>query len=361
MISNMYPSVKDPTYGTFVKIMTEGVSKRNKNGTTRLIAIRGRRKDMCRKILAYAQFYLSTLYCLLFHRYDLIYVHTITFPVIPLRIALLFKKLPLVFNVHGGDVIVNSRLKGWLKRLARPILSKAKLVVVPSGYFKGVVIDHFPEILEGNIFVSPSGGVSRYFFKKSEDCSSCRDGDWNSLTIGYVSRIDFGKGWDTYLEAISRLRKAGFECRGIMAGVGAQVDRMLSLRHGLALDDVVEYCGAIPQERLWEDFYQHIDIFVFPTMRKAESLGLVGLEAMASRRYLFASDIGGPAEYIVDGVNGFLFSTGDSESLKDKIIQFMKMPPHQRGSMLESAAETAARYETELVNDELYAKLIQIV
>ena len=48
------------------------------------------------------------------------------------------------------------------------------------------------------------------------------------------------------------------------------------------------------------NIYNSLDIFVFPTYRKSESLGLVGLEAMACETLVIASNNYGPTDYIKD-------------------------------------------------------------
>ncbi len=364
VISNMYPSASDPVYGTFVKTFFDEISNRNSGGINHLVAIKGKRVNMFAKIGAYFKFYVESIYYLLFHRYDLVYVHTITFPIIPIRIVSLFRRLPLVFNVHGGDVLVDSSLKRFLKNMSRPMLSKARMIVVPSKYFRSVMLSEFPELSSDLIFVSPSGGISKSFFM--DEVAEIHETEMPSdnaidggLTLGYVSRIDDGKGWDIYLNAICNLRQRGVKCVGLMVGSGAQVSEMLGLRRKLGLDAVVDYYGPVPHDELPSVAYRRMDMLVFPT-RKAESLGLVGLEAMASYVPVIATDIGGPSEYVVNGVNGYLFTQGSYESLVERVICFMGLSSVEKDAMGDAAYQTACCYRCNLVNDELYAKLLLI-
>ena len=46
-----------------------------------------------------------------------------------------------------------------------------------------------------------------------------------------------------------------------------------------------------------------LDVFVFPTYTKCESLGLVGLEAMSCEVLVTASNCYGPTSYLVDKKN----------------------------------------------------------
>ena len=61
VISNMYPSVSDPYYGTFVKVFYEYLSRISGYNVS-LIAIKGRRNSVVNKIIAYIKFYASILF-----------------------------------------------------------------------------------------------------------------------------------------------------------------------------------------------------------------------------------------------------------------------------------------------------------
>lgn len=66
---------------------------------------------------------------------------------------------------------------------------------------------------------------------------------------------------------------------------------------------MIKYIGPIPYHSLPE-IYCTLDLFIFPTCLE-ESLGLVGLEAMACEVPVIGSYIGGLKDYIKDKENGF--------------------------------------------------------
>ncbi len=352
-VANMYPSEADPVYGTFVKIFYDGLCHHNHCGTNDLVTIRGKRRGVLSKIKAYIGFYASLFRTLCLKNYDLIYVHTVTFPILPIKLVGCFKKLPLVFNVHGGDVIPSNGLKAWLKERAKPQLRKAAMIVCPTDYFKAVVLEEFPGVSAENLFVSPSGGLPGHFYlaapKERREIP----------VIGYVSRIDQGKGWDIYLKALSIVKKAGVQFKGVMVGRGAQVDSMIAMRDSLGLQGSVDYLGPKPQSELPE-IYRSFDLFVFPTIRKAESLGLVGLEAMAAGTPVVASNMAGPAEYVRHGENGYLFAPGDADELAEMILAYTRNATSRRDVMSENARATASDYRADIVARNLYEKLLTL-
>ena len=99
---------------------------------------------------------------------------------------------------------------------------------------------------------------------------------------------------------------------------------------------------------------------IFPTEREAESLGLVGLEAMAVGVPVIAGNIGGPSSYVRDGENGYLFTPGDYKELVSKVNAYLVLDHGLQKSMSSAAYKTACSYLKCKVNDQLYDKLLAI-
>ncbi|MDE6268936.1 MAG: glycosyltransferase family 4 protein [Muribaculaceae bacterium] len=336
-IANMYPSAKDPTYGTFVRTTADGLQSLDNEDRHGKVVISGRRYSKVAKIAAYAKFYTIATWKLLFGRYDCLYVHTLTFPT-PAVLTALFvrRKVRPVVHVHGNDLLSEVFLKKTLRRMASPIIRRARYIIVPSNYFRTLFMSRYPSVPAERVIVSASGGVGENFFAERARMRG------KIVTIGYVSRIDEGKGWDTYLKAFAILKEKGIEVRGIMAGTGVQTAEMLAMKCRLGLDGVVDYRGAVAPDKL-PAMYGEMDLFAFPT-RSDESLGLVGLEALAGGVPVIASDIGGPAEYVIDGANGEKTVPGSAESLAESIEKMMGMTGEEYSAMSGRAIESVRPY-----------------
>ncbi|WKB37392.1 glycosyltransferase family 4 protein [Terrilactibacillus sp. S3-3] len=169
--------------------------------------------------------------------------------------------------------------------------------------------------------------------------------------IGYIGRIDPGKGWEIFIEALSKLKaETDFFAgrKAVIAGGGQDYQKMVHLIAAGGLQEDVLLLGMLPQSQL-KDIYNGLSVFCFPTMRKAESLGLVGLEAMACGVPVIASRIGGIRDYLEDGVNGLFFPPGSAEELAAKIIEYTKFNDQKKSAMKAACLETASRYDTEAI------------
>ena len=113
----------------------------------------------------------------------------------------------------------------------------------------------------------------------------------------------------------------------------------------------IYYKGAKNHQELSKVF-SRFSLFIFPSER--ESLGLVGLEAMASGVPVIGSSIGGIKSYLKNGYNGFLFDPGNAYDLKNKIELFYSLTLKDRKNMSENAKKIAYNYRSSNVSDDLY-------
>ncbi len=350
VISNLFPSRKSPYHGSFVKNFVDDLKGSSYVSSVSVCVLKGRNDRVLIKLSKYVWFYVSIFCRLLFRHYDLVYVHLITHASIPIRMVAAVKKLSLIFNIHGEDLLVKTPLAKKLLRIATPLLYEARAIVVPSYYFKRITLGTFPDIPADKVIVSASGGVKDVFYRRKEAKTN------PVFTLGYVSRIDRGKGWDTLLTAVGILNEKGIRVHVILVGGGLEADKMrrYAVQNKLYNVDCV---GPIAHDDL-PRFYRKMDLFVFPT-RLEESLGLVGLEAMAAGVPVIASEIGGISDYLRPGENGLFFTPGDQADLADKIDRFLNFPQSIRDSMSENAYATAEKYRATAVSSALFAAIFQ--
>lgn len=355
LISNMYPTVEHPTYGIFVKNFEESIIKEGHLVAPKVV-IEGRLPSLRAKIFGYLKFYRQIIRYGLKKDYDLIYVHYILHSVIPLVLIRPFIKKPVVLNAHGSDILPKSLSLSIVQKMVGRFIRRASLIVVPSDYYRQVVVEKL-KAEPSRIFVSPSGGVDIELMKPQP--ASAKD---DLFTVGYVSRIDEGKGWDIYLESLKILkdRFPQKNLKGLMVGDGAQRDDMLARLREYSLEDVVEYVGLKPQGEL-PRYFSRMDVFVFPTIRSTESLGLVGLEAMACGVPVIGSKIGGLQGYIDEDFNGYLFPPGDAPALAAKIKAFSDLAMKKRKKMSANARNTALRYDKNTISRELAARILSLI
>lgn len=336
IISNLYPiDNQEDYYGVFVRNFVESLSEGDEIVFCSKSLIRGRGKNALDKILKYLRFYIDILVKGLFSRFDLIYVHNVSHSAIPLRIITLFRKRKIILNPHGEDIIPTRKITDKLLHLALPLIRQSKMVV-PSNFFKKHVTARFNKPSE-DVYVYPSGGVDTQLFSprpKHTVPYTC---------IGFVSRLDEGKGWKTYLFALKALISQNFSVKGLVVGKGDQVADFFAMVKKLDIEAFIDYTAGVRQDEL-SYLYRQMDVFVFPT-EFHESLGLVGLEAMACGIPVIGSCIGGLQDYIKADCNGFFIAPGDSDMLTATLKKYILSDTETKVRLSLNARHTAMQFD----------------
>jgi D-inositol-3-phosphate glycosyltransferase len=180
--------------------------------------------------------------------------------------------------------------------------------------------------------------------------------------ILFVGRIEPLKGLDVLLESISRLRQQdslgeyrfcliviGGETETDSEMMSAEMTRIQALREQYGLQDLVAFLGKRAQDTL-PYYYSAAEVVVVPSYY--ESFGMVALEAMACGTPVVASQVGGLAYLVQDGVTGFTVPVDDPQALADRLMSLLSNP-ELRMKMGEQAVRYAQGYAWEQIAQRL--------
>ena len=140
----------------------------------------------------------------------------------------------------------------------------------------------------------------------------------DECVVGVVGRLQEVKGIRYLIEAVADLRQTVPTARLLVVGDGPFKQSLMNLVQKLGLDEQVIFTGYrrdIPQ------MMNTMDVFVLPSLR--EDLPLSLIEAMAMRKPVVATSVGGIPEVVVDGETGILVPPKDSTTLAKAIAQIL--------------------------------------
>jgi D-inositol-3-phosphate glycosyltransferase len=191
-------------------------------------------------------------------------------------------------------------------------------------------------------------------------------GDTNILFVG---RIEPLKGIDTLLRAMALIEKrcphaVENTCVAIIGGdpwsddPDEEMARLQSLREELDIHDLVTFLGSKDQEIL-PNYYAAAEMVVMPS--HYESFGMVALEAMAMGTPVIASEVGGLAYLVQDGVNGFHVPSRDPEALAERMYTLLN-DENCRKTLGRQARAYAQKYDWSIITERmmgLYGKVLQ--
>lgn len=141
--------------------------------------------------------------------------------------------------------------------------------------------------------------------------------------IGFLGSFYAYEGLDLAIDALPLIHADIPDLKLLLVGGGPQESNLKAQADRLGLRESVVFTGRVPHDQV-QRYYDLIDILVYPRhpMRLTELVTpLKPLEAMAQRRLLVASDVGGHRELIQDGSTGKLFRAGDRQAFADAVVE----------------------------------------
>jgi len=207
--------------------------------------------------------------------------------------------------IAGSNFIFSHVNKNYFKYLG---LKKKFLVI-----FRGINVDYFDPttIMESD----ENKLISEWELKKDKKI------------ILMPGRLTPWKGHEVFIEALNLVnKKLGYESfYAIILGsdqgrdVYSKKIKRLVEQHRLTNQlKFIKHCKDMPLA------YKISDLVVSAST-KPEAFGRVAVEAQSMEKPIIASNIGGSKETIINNITGFLFDSGNSESLSEKIIDILQL------------------------------------
>jgi len=218
--------------------------------------------------------------------------------------------------VTTAHTLVTRPGDAWLAALTRTrtiaVSQAAKAVLVDAG------------VPPGRIRVIYNGIEPHFFADESATALRLRRElgiPDNALVIGIIARLSPEKGHEQFLRMASEVARRYPHTRFLIVGAGPLEGDLRHLAAALGLADRVIFTGA---RRDVTALNHVLDVFALPS--REEALPLAVLEAMAARRPVVASAVGGVPEVVTDGETGFLFPADEHERFVERLVKLVDRP-----------------------------------
>jgi glycogen(starch) synthase len=135
--------------------------------------------------------------------------------------------------------------------------------------------------------------------------------------VGFIGSFYDYEGLDDLIAAVPMLVATRPDAALLLVGGGPMEAALKQQVAASPVADRIVFAGRVPHDQV-ERYYSLIDVLAYPrkAMRLTELVTpLKPLEAMAQRRLVAASDVGGHRELIRDGVTGTLFPPDDPQAM----------------------------------------------
>ncbi len=143
----------------------------------------------------------------------------------------------------------------------------------------------------------------------------------NRPLIGTVGRLEEIKGLDYFIRAAQETLVEFPDAMFVIVGEGPQHAHLKTLIQSLGLESNIQLTGRRDD---MPGVYASLDIFVLASID--EGMPMTILEAMASRRPVIATRVGGTSEVVLDGETGYLVEPRDVHALRDGMLKWLRDP-----------------------------------
>ena len=249
---------------------------------------------------------------------DLVHAHMYRAEVIGTRAALAAGTPVVMATVHSSrvrsaeDVATLAALSPAMDRLIVP--SESILAKVAAEGRGGAAFSVIPNGIDVSRFAGPAPPCTL----RDDYGIPCED-----ALIGVVARLEAEKGHTHLIAAMPAVLARAPKTWLAIVGDGSLCDALRAQARALpaAVRDRIVFTGrrddisAITGE---------LDIAVLPSLREAQGISI--LEAMARRKPVVATAVGGIPEVVADGVSGFLVPPADPAALADALIRLARSP-----------------------------------
>ncbi|ALC89192.1 capsular biosynthesis protein [Bacillus sp. FJAT-18017] len=176
--------------------------------------------------------------------------------------------------------------------------------------------DYFVEnkMVKNNYSMLPGSGVNL------EQYTLCEFPSNNQINFIFIGRIMQLKGIDQYLEAAKRVKASYPNTNFYIAGF-IEEERYKAIIDEYHSKGIINYIGFQKDIKSW---VKKCHCTILPS-HGGEGVPNVLLESAAMGRVCIATKISGSMDVIDDSSSGYLFNTGDAESLTEKVMRFLEL------------------------------------
>jgi glycosyltransferase involved in cell wall biosynthesis len=225
-------------------------------------------------------------------------------------------KVLLVEHCHlGTEFSKHSPIFRFFQKLSIFSLYRfsSKVVAVSEGVKEDLCISKFVNSKNVTVIYNP---VNIVFSDQAYDQNRIQE--WKAFSgakLISVGSLKEQKNYPYLLEALSVLKRQGFDFKQLILGEGPTRASLANKILDLGLQDNVYLAGSIDQP---VNLVKHADTFILSS--KFEGFGLVIVEALAAGTTVVSTDCkSGPAEILQDGKYGFLAPVNNVKKFAEAI------------------------------------------
>jgi glycosyltransferase involved in cell wall biosynthesis len=272
---------------------------------------------------------IALIFIILFHNISIVHARSRA-PAWSCLLATKITRRKFVTTFHGTYNFKNS-----IKKFYNSVMVRSNLVIAGSNFIFSHIKNNYSKYLNLNKkFLVIFRGINVDYFDPSttleveeNNLLSSWGVDRDKKLILMPGRLTAWKGQEVFIEALNLVNKElGYQSfHAVILGNNQgrdiytkKIKRLAEQYRLTAQLKFVEHCKNMPLA------YKISDLVISASI-EPEAFGRVAIEAQSMEKPIIASDIGGSNETIVNNETGFLFKSGNPESLSKKIVKILNL------------------------------------
>lgn len=260
-------------------------------------------------------------------RPDIVHTHTAKAGALG-RAAAVLAGVPIRIHTFHGHVFENYFNRFYIAPLLfieRVLALFTKYIVVISHAQKKEIGEHYKITSPENIKVIPLGlELEKFFLINARKGKIRRELKLTEdiIMVGIVGRLVPVKNHKMFLDAanlLSDLSENKFKIKYLIIGDGEERPSLEEYAAKLGLGNDAVFCS-------WRedmaDIYSDLDIVGLTSFNEGTPVALI--EALAAGKPVVATNVGGVADVVEDGVNGYLVASGDARAFARRLADLIR-------------------------------------
>jgi glycosyltransferase involved in cell wall biosynthesis len=224
--------------------------------------------------------------------------------------------IKLVTSIHGNDIFPRGRPRRQYSFALKFLLRRSDVIVANSHAFCRDFLDIFPHLREKMTVIHNGVNVAEL-----EGLVQNKAHDVRQRYALCVAAHNEKKAIDVLIQAVARLAPEDPSLKLVLVGDGPLRKSLEELASALGVRERIEFLGAQGRAEVVE-LLHGCEVFVLPS--RSEPFGIALVEALACRKPVVATRVGGIPEIIEDGRNGLLVEPDNSGALAEALMRVLK-------------------------------------
>jgi glycosyltransferase involved in cell wall biosynthesis len=259
----------------------------------------------------------------------------------------------LVLTRHHYLPLNRSALYRWMLR-------DVTVVIAVSDSVRESVIERL-ELPAERVKTLPNWIDPERFKPADRDAARAMFGVRSNIVVACIGQIIQSKGQEEFVRAAASLARIRTDVEFLIAGEEHEegkpfTRRLAGLADSLGLGDKLRFLGQVSDI---PELLAAVDVVVVPSWD--EGFSLVTIEAMAARRAVLASQVGGIAGIINDNVTGLMFPPRDVHALTDKLLWMVSDAPLRERLSVQGQRDVYVRFGREQIIDQIEALYLEVI